>query len=124
MSRPRAPRLGWVAEQAPDPAYQAIARLRLAAELLDAKAYDEALKQLDGTVPKPFEALVADRRGDIYQAQGKRGEAREAYRKAWIALGPESEYRRLVEIKLNAVGLDPSTLPAADKSPSAARTSS
>ncbi len=104
--------LGWVAESAADPGYQAVARLRLAAELLESKSYDEALKQLAAPVPKEFEALVADRKGDIYMLQGKRDEARAEFQKAWTGLGPQSEYRRLVAVKLNAVGLDPQTLAA------------
>src|SRR3982751_3962383 len=40
--------LSWVAQNAVDPGYQAIATLRLAAELLDTKSYDEALKELSG----------------------------------------------------------------------------
>lgn len=102
--------LGWVADKATDPGYQAIAKLRLAAELLDAKSYDDAIKQLSGNVPKEFEPLVADRKGDIYLAQGKRDEAQAEYRKAWTGLGAASEYRRLVEFKLNAVGVDPKSL--------------
>ena len=102
--------LGWVADKATDPGYQAIARLRLAAELLDAKSYDDAIKQLSGNVPKEFEPLVADRKVDIYMAQGKRDEAQAEYRKAWTGLGAASEYRRLVEFKLNAVGVDPKSL--------------
>lgn len=112
--------LGWVAEHAVDPGYQAVARLRLASELLQAKSYDEALKQLSGEMPKEFEGLAADRKGDIYLAQGKREEAKAEYRKAWTALGPSSEYRRLVEIKLNAVGVDPKSLAPAD-APTAAQ---
>jgi len=104
--------LAWVAEHGSDAGYQAVARLRLASELMDAKSWDEALKQLAAPVPKEFEALVADRQGDIYTAQGKRDEAAAAYRKAWSAFGPDNEYRRLVEIKLNAVGVDPQTLGA------------
>jgi predicted negative regulator of RcsB-dependent stress response len=106
--------LAWVADKASDPGYQAIARLRLAAELMDSKSYDEALKQLAAPVPKEFEALVADRKGDIYLAQGKRDEAKAAYQQAWNTFDPRSDYRRLVEVKLNAVGVDPQTLkPAA-----------
>ena len=113
--------LAWVAEKAVDPGYQAVARLRLAAELLDAKQYDEALKQLDGSFPnKEFEALAADRKGDIHLAQGKREEARAAYKKAWSAFDAGTDYRRLVEIKLNAVGVDPSTLAAPSAVPAAA----
>jgi hypothetical protein len=37
----------------------------------DAKQYDEALKALDAAKAKAFEALVADRRGDVLLAQGK-----------------------------------------------------
>ena len=48
----------------------------------EAKAYDEALKQLSGDFPKEFEALVADRRGDIYSLQGKKAEAKAEYIKA------------------------------------------
>ncbi len=102
--------LAWVAQNAVDPGYQAIARLRLAAELLDSKSYDEALKELSNNVPKEFVPLVDDRKGDIYLAQGKRDEAKDAYRKAWTGLADRGEYRRLVEIKLNAVGVDPKTL--------------
>ena len=106
--------LAWVAQNAIDPGYQAVAKLRLAAELLDNKAYDDALKQLSGDFPKPFEALVDDRKGDIYLAQGQRDEAKAAYRKAWSGFEAGTDYRRLVEIKLNAVGVDPKSLaPAA-----------
>ncbi|MBT2321463.1 tetratricopeptide repeat protein [Variovorax paradoxus] len=115
--------LAWVAEHAVDPGYQAVARLRLAAELLEAKSYDEALKQLSGNVPKEFEALVADRKGDIHLAQGKRDEAKAEYQKAWAAFGPGTDYRRLVEIKLNAVGVDPKSLaPAAAGTATPAKT--
>jgi predicted negative regulator of RcsB-dependent stress response len=102
--------LAWVAEQALDPGYRMVARLRLAALLFDAKSYDDALKQLAGEAPKEFEPLVADRKGDILLAQGKREEAKAEYRKAWLAFEPRSDYRRWVEIKLNAVGVDPLSL--------------
>jgi predicted negative regulator of RcsB-dependent stress response len=71
--------LGWVAEKSTDEGYQALARMRLAAILLEAKAYDEALKQLAGSFPKEFEGLAADRRGDVYAAQGKKAEAKAEY---------------------------------------------
>ena len=116
--------LSWVAQHAVDPGYKAVAKLRLAAELLDAKSYPEALKELSGDVPKEFEPLVADRKGDIYLAQGQRDAAQAEYRKAWTGLGAASDYRRLIEFKLNAVGVDPKSLapvvtatPAAPKTP-------
>jgi predicted negative regulator of RcsB-dependent stress response len=99
--------LNWVAEKASDEGYQAIARLRLAGLLIEKKSYDEALQQVSGPFPKDFTALVADRRGDILAAQGKKPEAKSEYEKAYKGLDERSEYRRLVEVKLNALGVDP-----------------
>jgi len=108
--------LTWVAGKSADEGYQALAKLRLAGVLLEAKAYDEALQQLSGSFSKDFTALVADRRGDIFVAQGKKSEARAEYEKAWKGMDERMEYRRLVEVKLNALGVNPS---AALSSPAA-----
>jgi predicted negative regulator of RcsB-dependent stress response len=102
--------LVWVSEQSSDPSYQAVARLRLAALDIEAKAYDQALKTLEGGVPASFEPLVADRRGDIYMAQGKADEARAQYETAWRAFSDRAEYRQLVGVKLAALGVDSATL--------------
>jgi predicted negative regulator of RcsB-dependent stress response len=99
--------LGWVAEQAKEGEYQTVARLRLAGLLADQKKYDEALKQLDGATAKEFEALVADRRGDILLAQGKTEEAKTAFRKAWDTMDAGIQYRRLIDAKLTALGAAP-----------------
>lgn len=99
--------LAWDADKANDEGYQAIAKLRLAGLLLETKAYDEALKLLSGSFPKEFAALAADRRGDIFANQGKKDEARSEYEKAFKGLDERAEYRRLVEVKLNALGVDP-----------------
>jgi predicted negative regulator of RcsB-dependent stress response len=101
--------LAWVAENANETEYQALARIRLAGILMDQKKYDEALKQLDGATGKEFEALVADRRGDILMAQGKKDDAKAAYLKAWKDMDPKIEYRRLIEAKLTALGAAPET---------------
>ena len=111
--------LQWVAGDASDEGLQATAKLRLAAMLVEAKDYDNALKQLGSGIPKPFEALAADRRGDIYNLQGKKDQARQEYIKAWQGLAADSEYRNLVEVKLTALGVDVSTLkPAAESAKS------
>lgn len=112
--------LSWVAGKSADEGYQAIAKLRLAGLLLEAKAYDEALQLLSGTFPKDFVALAADRRGDILSAQGKKAEARAEYEKAWKGMDERTEYRRLVEVKLNALGLNPSAASSSTAAPSAA----
>ncbi|MCW7540338.1 tetratricopeptide repeat protein [Aquabacterium sp. A7-Y] len=104
--------LRWVADNADDE-YRAIARLRLAALLLEQKKYDEAMKSLDGGLPKEFDGLAADRRGDILFAQGKPAEAQAEYEKAYKALAPTLDYRRLVEAKLTRLGAAPAPETAA-----------
>ena len=50
--------LAWAAEKANDPALRSLARLRLASVLLDEKAYDEALAQVQAPVrPGPRSAI-------------------------------------------------------------------
>lgn len=95
-----------VADKTGDEGYRALARLRLAGLLMDAQSWDAALQQLDQRFPAAFEALVADRRGDIFQAQGKKDDAIAQYRKAYQALDTINDYRYLVEIKLAALGVD------------------
>ncbi len=111
--------LQWVAGEASDEGYKALARLRLAGMLVEAKSYDEALKQLNTGMPAEFEALAADRRGDIYNLQGKKDQAKLEYLKAWQAFSPESEYRGLVEVKLTALGAEvPAAKPTAESAKS------
>ena len=99
--------LVWVADNATEAEYRAVARLRLAGAMLDAKQYDEALKQLDAVQAAGFEALVADRRGDVLMAQGKKDEARAAWQTAWKSMDEKLDYRRLIDAKLTAVGAAP-----------------
>ena len=99
--------LTWVTENAKETEIQTIARLRLAGVLLDAKTHDEAPKQLGAAGAGKFTALVADRRGDILLAQGKKDEAKAAYASAWKAMDPRVEYRRLIDAKLTALGAAP-----------------
>jgi predicted negative regulator of RcsB-dependent stress response len=105
--------LAWVADKASDDEYRAIARLRLAGLLLDTKKYEEALKQVDAVTGRPeFIALANDRRGDILLTQGKSAEAQAAYLKAWTAMDPKLDYRRVVEAKLNLLGVQPAAASA------------
>ena len=57
-------------------------------------------------MPKEFSALAADRRGDIYMAQNKAAQAKAEYLKAYADMPEEQAYRGLIEIKLNALGVD------------------
>ncbi|MES2101225.1 MAG: tetratricopeptide repeat protein [Pseudomonadota bacterium] len=99
--------LAWVGANAAEPEYQTVAKLRAAGILLDQKKYDDALKQLDGAIAPDFAALVADRRGDVLLAQGKKDDAKAAYTKAWQAMDPTVGYRRLIDAKLIALGAAP-----------------
>ena len=99
--------LAWVAENAVEDEYRAMARLRLAAQLLDSKQYDEAIKLLDAAKSPAFMGLVEDRKGDVLMAQGKAEAAKAAYATAFKALDEKVEYRRIVEAKLTALGAAP-----------------
>jgi predicted negative regulator of RcsB-dependent stress response len=98
--------LQWVIDKAADPEVRAVARLRLAAVLLDEKAYDEALAVLAAKdQPAAFGALFDEARGDVLRAQGKPAEARAAYQAALGKLASgDAPGRELIQLKLDAVG--------------------
>ena len=110
--------LAWVAEKGIEEEIRTVARLRLAALQVEAKQYDAALKTLDAATAPTFEALVADRRGDVLAAQGKPELARAAYQTAWAAMSDKVDYKRLVEAKLTSLGAAPE--PAASAASGAA----
>ncbi len=95
--------LEWASEKAQDEEFRLTARLRLAAILVDEKAYDEASKRLQGPVPKAYTGQFADARGDLLMAQNKLPEAKAAYKEALDALAESSAIKRLVKIKLDAL---------------------
>ena len=99
--------LNWMVDNAADKGYASVARLRLSAVLMDAKAYDDALKVLETGIAEEFSALADDRKGDIYILQAKKTEAKTEYQKAFKAFDEHAEYRRLVGVKLSALGVDP-----------------
>lgn len=96
--------LQWVSHNADDEAYASLARLRLSGLQLDGKKYDDAMKTLELIKAPEFAGLVADRRGDILLAQGKVNDAKAAYVLAYQGLDDRVDYRKLVKIKLHALG--------------------
>lgn len=96
-------RLEWVMDRGADE-HRGVARLRLAAVLLDEKKYDAALKVLDGNEDEAFAAPAADLRGDIMLAQGRLDEARAAYKLAVDKAGPANPVRSVAGTKLSALG--------------------
>ena len=105
--------LAWVAEKGIEEEIRTVARLRLAALQVEAKQHDAALKTLDAATAPTFEALVADRRGDVLAAQGKPELARAAYQTAWAAMSDKVDYKRLVEAKLTSLGAAPAPVASA-----------
>jgi len=95
--------LQWAIDHGGDD-YAPLARVRLAGVLLDEKAYDQGLALLKDA-PAQYEALFADRRGDLLAAQDKREDARTAYRHALEKLAPgEAGMRQIIQFKLDALG--------------------
>ena len=102
--------LAWAAENAKEDALRDLARLRLAALLLDDKAYDEALKQLAVTPSPVFARRYAELKGDVLAAQGKPAEARAAYEAALALIdggknpaAGHGPYREILQAKLDAL---------------------
>ncbi|MBH9553483.1 YfgM family protein [Inhella gelatinilytica] len=109
------PVLEWAIQKAQPDALGELAALRLAGLHLEAKRFEPALAALDKVKSDAFAALAADKRGDVAQLQGKLDEARSQYSKAFQGLAEDQGYRRLVEAKLMALAVDPSTLQKSEK---------
>jgi len=112
--------LQWVADAGNDE-NAAVAHLRLAGLLADAKKYDDALKQLALVKPAAFAPLVSDRRGDIELAQGQTDAAVKAYKAAYDGLPDTTQYRILVEAKLTKLGAAPAASAASGAASGAAQ---
>ncbi|MES2353470.1 MAG: tetratricopeptide repeat protein [Pseudomonadota bacterium] len=93
--------LKWVVDKSKSTQLQSIARLRLAALLLDQKKYDDALKLLDDNKDAAFIFLTADLKGDINAAQGKIAEARANYKLAVEKAPAGSPAKQLTQVKLD-----------------------
>jgi predicted negative regulator of RcsB-dependent stress response len=97
--------LQWVVERGSSDDFKQLARLRLAAVLLDEKAHDEALKLLEDKPAGAYEAQYAALRGDILVARNQAAEAKAAYQlaleKADKKNGP---FQESVRMRLEALG--------------------
>jgi predicted negative regulator of RcsB-dependent stress response len=107
--------LQWVADKARDRDLRDLGRLRLAHVLFDDKALDEALKLLADEPVPAFAARFGELKGDILVAQGKNAEAKAAYQAALAKQdaaekaegnqgGRETQYRDLLQVKLDSLG--------------------
>lgn len=103
--------LRWAAKNASNDGYLALAKLRLVSQLIE-QGGDQNFADADQILKeKPiqgFEALWLERRGDWYLVQKKNAEAKASYQDAWKKLDQAKELpeeaRRLLKVKLDAVG--------------------
>lgn len=97
--------LQWVVERSSSDELRDLARLRLAGVMLDEKAYDEALAQLEAKHAPAMAAQYAALKGDVLVAKGSTAEAKAAYR---LALEKSDErsgaFRASVQLRLDALG--------------------
>ena len=97
--------LQWVIEHSPAEDFRDLARVRLAAVLVDEKAYDEALKLLDAPHAPAYDAQYAALKGDVLVAKNQLAEARAAYQAALEkAECRDSPFRESVRMRLEALG--------------------
>ncbi|HYR36551.1 MAG TPA: tetratricopeptide repeat protein [Burkholderiales bacterium] len=97
--------LQWVLEHGRTEEFRDLARLRLAAVLMDEKAYDEALKLLEEKHGAAFDAEYAALKGDVLVAKNQPEPARAAYRVALEKSGQaNSAFRESVRMRLEALG--------------------
>jgi predicted negative regulator of RcsB-dependent stress response len=97
--------LQWVIDKSPSEDFRDLGRLRLAAILLDEKAYDAALKLLDEKHGPAYDAQYAALRGDVLVAKSQPAEARAAYKLALDkATKEQGNFRETVRMRLEALG--------------------
>ena len=100
--------LEWADDKGKDAALRDLARLRLAAVLLQQGEHDAALARLQAAPTASYKARFDDLRGDVLAAQGKKAEARAAWQAAIDGLAAEGEeavtLREVVRVKLESLG--------------------
>jgi predicted negative regulator of RcsB-dependent stress response len=99
--------LQWTAEKSKTEELRHVATLRMAAILIDEAKYDEALKLVDIAAPEAFVSQYADRKGDVFFAQNKLGEAKAAYEIAHEKANKRDSSRGIIALKLEASGGKP-----------------
>jgi predicted negative regulator of RcsB-dependent stress response len=97
--------LQWVVERSPSAEFRDLARLRLAMVLLDEKAYDAALGQLETPPAAPFAAQFAALKGDVLVAKNEPKQAAAAYRAALEKASKDDQaFVQSVRMRLEALG--------------------
>jgi predicted negative regulator of RcsB-dependent stress response len=105
--------LEWVVANSKEDELKNIARLRLAAVLVDQKQFDAALAALDGKHSASFEGLFLDMKGDVFNLQGKAADAKSAYEAALTKLDAKGAQKSYTQLKLDALAGGTVAAPAA-----------
>ncbi|MCC6714749.1 MAG: tetratricopeptide repeat protein [Gammaproteobacteria bacterium] len=101
--------LNWVLEHSSDEGLQRLAKMRLARVALAQGKPAEAWAQLEKLAASPPSAALAELRGDILLAQGKRDEAGKQYLEAFANSEPDqqSDQTSGLALKLDSLGIMP-----------------
>jgi len=95
--------LEWVVANSKEEELKSLARLRLAAVLIDQKQFDSALAALEGKHSESFAGLFLDMKGDIFNLQGKVADAKTAYEAALAKLDAKGAQKQYTQLKLDAL---------------------
>lgn len=101
-------KLNWIISNVDNTELKAIATTRLARIQIAQEKFDDAMNTLNASMPEAFDASIAELKGDIYAAQGKKEQARTAYQAAVDAGGLTTN--PLLQVKLDDLAV---TSPAA-----------
>ena len=120
--------LEWVVANSKEDELKNVARLRLAAVLMDKKEFDAALAVLDAKHHESFAGLFLDAKGDVFKLQGKFADAKTAYEEALKKLDSKGSLRQITQLKLDSLPLAtvaqaapaPAAAPAAPAAPATA----
>jgi predicted negative regulator of RcsB-dependent stress response len=97
--------LQWVIDRSASGDFRDLARLRLAAVLLDEQAFGEALQQLEAPHAAAYDTQFAALKGDVLVAKGQPAEAKAAYKLAIEKAAPQdAQFRESLRMRLDALG--------------------
>lgn len=98
------------AEKKDDEGLFVMARLRWASLLIEQNKASEALTLLNFEAPEAFKALIQEMKGDAWLQLKKTPSAIQAYRQAFQSMNVEMPQRKILEMKLHALGVETDTI--------------
>ena len=102
--------LEWVVANSNEDELKSLARLRLAAVLIDQKQFDAALAALEGKHSESFAGLFLDMKGDIFNLQGKAADIKPRMKRHSPSLTPKGR-KGSTQLKLDALASGTTSAP-------------